>query len=444
MFLWSTIFRRLLIVSLLSTLGIILLSVFFIIRMLPELQRPFMASKMLYLFLEQTPTENIANMEINGKKLIIINEQELNQPQNNYLLPLIKKVDKNHIINGENGPIPFGNVVRNFGLTTEKITDNYYTAWYKDGNYFIMPPDKARLSNSAYITIVLTVVGFILLIFLIFKLLRRLTRPFAEITKAVKQIEHQDLNYRIPLENTFGEYKELSKAFNTMTEKMSHVYEARKYLLLAIAHELRSPLARLKVRKDLINDDNLRGKMRQDINTLEHIIDVIMYTEHFLVGTKVPLDYKMTLSTLLDSICDEYASDNALLSVTITENLEKLAIPATRMNLLLSNLINNAITHGGVDKVDISIYEKQTTTFCIEVIDHGIGLTKDEMQKATQAFWRKDIARTLTNGNFGLGLYICKVIVDSMDGQIQLKHSAGRGLTVIIELPVVLSRFIQE
>ncbi len=296
----------------------------------------------------------------------------------------------------------------------------------------ILPMFGSSLSTTAWFLIGLIVLTTITVLLFNFWSIRRLTLPFSELTRGAHLVESGQLNYRIPIEKTYGEYKELAINFNNMVQTMEHIHEARRHMLLAIPHEVRAPLTRLKVRKDLIVDQKLRENILKDINDIENIISAILCAEkaslqHSELGKQVDLVH------IISTILPDFQNENQIIHFNRSASGLLYSINPDLFEILIRNLVSNAVFYGKNQPINITI-KKEHKNITISIKDQGIGIEQQHIPFLTEPFWRIDPSRQRQSGGYGLGLYICKMIVSGLGGTLNIESEVGSYTCVTIEL----------
>ncbi|WP_434777990.1 sensor histidine kinase [Neisseria sp. Ec49-e6-T10] len=414
-----TVFSMLLLNTLVSSCALVFVLVFSLQRIADEHPRRYL-SKALFsnLVMDKTP-EQLAKININGVPLTVIPQDAINDAQYESYKPLLKIALRDPD-----------------GIAIITNNDNYIAAAFVNKNHtFIVLPQFGRsLSSQALSIIGLITVVIVLILLLNFYSIHLLTKPFIELGRGVKHANQGDLNYRIPLNRTYGEYKTLADSFNTMLQRLHRIHEARRHMLLAIPHELRTPLTRLKVRKDLITDEPLRQAILGDIVNVERILDAILYTEKTHSGEdKINLS-KINVAEFFNEIVLEQLNTKSLIELKMTHNMSFFYSHSVMLVVLMRNLIGNAVFYGQSQPVTIFVKE-QGYALHISVTDRGIGIAEDQLPFLTEPFWREDESRQRESGGYGLGLYICKTIVDGLKGEIKIDSTKGKGTTVQVIFP---------
>ncbi|MFT5691085.1 MAG: signal transduction histidine kinase [Oceanicoccus sp.] len=269
--------------------------------------------------------------------------------------------------------------------------------------------------------------------------IQRMLKPVQDIKRGVKLMGRGDLNYRVPVrsENDLGE---LAGSINQMAGDIEGMLDAKRQLLLAVSHELRSPLTRAKIAVDMLSESNNKSSIADDLTEMQNLISEILETER-MNGPHASLNRtRVNLAILIRSVAKEFATSKfrgSELRFELDSPLPDLALDETRIRLLLRNLIGNAITHSrSTDLSPIISTHILDNTLQIAVQDFGDGIAKEHIAHLTEPFYRADLSRARTTGGFGLGLHLCKLIAEAHGGKLQISSVPGNGSTMVVELPL--------
>lgn len=210
--------------------------------------------------------------------------------------------------------------------------------------------------------------------------------------------------------------------------------ESKSGLLLAISHELRSPLTRMRVNLELLEDDEVQRQLIDDTREMEALISAILESEKLSSG-HAPLTLHITeLTRLVEEVLANHPQRDR-----IHTNLQPLtiAVDGMRFKLMLKNLVDNALQYSSDSNAPIEItLHADPQAVILEVIDQGIGIPASEIPRLKEAFYRPDGARQRNTGGYGLGLYLCQLIVDAHGGTLGIESEPGKGTRVIVSLPI--------
>lgn len=218
-------------------------------------------------------------------------------------------------------------------------------------------------------------------------------------------------------------------AFNDMQERLRRYVEDRTAMVGAIAHDLRTPLTRLRFRIEGLPEEQ-RAKMGADIDQMEEMISAALnfVRDTTRPGERTPLE----LSSLLESLCDEMAETGA---ATEVESGEKVVLEGDPMALrrLFSNLLENAVKFGGRARARVFRDEANAV---VEIEDDGPGIPPADSEKVFEPFYRREPSRSRQTGGIGLGLAVVRSIARGHGGDVALVNRDGGGLTARVQLPL--------
>lgn len=232
-----------------------------------------------------------------------------------------------------------------------------------------------------------------------------------------------------------GDVLHLIRAFNAMQERIHQLLASGSQTLLAIGHDLRTPLARLQLRIDGAKlDPSLRREIEHDIDEIQGLLQSLQnYVDSGQEsGPAERIDIAVTAQTLVDNACDR----GAQAAYYGPAHLEILAHPVS-IRRALSNLVENALTYAG--NVRVAVTDRHDNVE-IEVEDDGPGIPEERLAEALHPFIRFDNARSRDTAGMGLGLPIVDRAVQGEGGTLLLANKPSGGLRVIIRLPRATSR----
>ena len=281
----------------------------------------------------------------------------------------------------------------------------------------------------------MTLAGLLALTLLAFLIVRYLLRPLDDIHAGARRYEAGDFSRPIRRRRR-DELGDLADQVNAMASGLQRMLEGQRGLLLAISHELRSPLTRARLNTELLAESPERSALERDLGQMRDMISGLLEGER-LAGGPAALHSKPTqLNELVQGVVDAQFAGQAL-HWTAEPALPQLRIDPARLQMLVRNLIDNALQHGdGSAPPDIST---RSTPAGIEltVRDHGAGVTAEQLQRLAEPFYRPDSARTRERGGVGLGLYLCRGVARSHGGDLRIDNAAP-GLRVTLVLPLSL------
>ena len=273
-----------------------------------------------------------------------------------------------------------------------------------------------------------------------FAVSRYLTRPLKRLQLASRQLATGDLDVRIPVPGRGGdETVELARDFNSMAEQLQDKIQAQRRLLHDVSHELRSPLARLRVALALAERDpgTSAEQLRRIDRETERLDELI---GQLLVIPDAPLELhdSVDLVGLLRELVEDagFEAGEQHKSIALVTRLSEAVVP-THGDLLkkaFENVIRNALAHTPRQE-QVAVELRSTDgNYAIEVIDRGPGIPTDALERVFEPFFRLDESRQRDTGGYGLGLSIAKRAVAQHGGEISARNTS-QGLCVTITLP---------
>lgn len=257
---------------------------------------------------------------------------------------------------------------------------------------------------------------------------RRLTRPLQLIEDAVDRVGPDGTLEPIP-ETGSAEVQAAAKALNRLSRQLRGAMESRMRLVAAAGHDLRTPMTRMRLRAEFIEDDAERGKWLADLEELDSIADsaIRLVREELGPDGTQPL----RLDRLLHDITAELRAQGHAVDTAALPALEITAGPIA-MKRALRNLIVNAATHGGGARVAL---RREGANAVIRIEDDGPGVPPELIARIFEPFFRVDLARRKAFPGAGLGMAIAREIVERHQGSITIRNRQPRGLEQICTLP---------
>jgi signal transduction histidine kinase len=263
---------------------------------------------------------------------------------------------------------------------------------------------------------------------------RRLTAPVRVLAAAAEALG-RDVNARPLPEDGPTEVAVAAIAFNTMAARIRRFVQDRTELLTAIGHDLRTPITRLKLRAEFVEDDEQRGKILADLEELEAMVSATLAFGRDARTTEPvsSLDLAELLRTILDEAGDAHPE---LVSKLCYEGPPHLTVRARSLALkrVLVNLVANAVNYGGSATVRLS--QPAMRTVMVEVEDDGAGIDPAEMERVFEPFFRGEPSRNRETGGVGLGLPIARNIMRAHGGDVVLANRVSGGVKATVTMPV--------
>ena len=291
-----------------------------------------------------------------------------------------------------------------------------------------MDPERGR--------IVVTLLSLLTLIFVgAFLSIRWILKPVRWLDEGVREVSQGNLKHRVPVKRS-DELKDLAEAFNDMTDRIRSMLHTKEQLLLDVSHELRSPLTRVKVALEFLPEGKARSSIADDIAEMEKMINEILETarmHHLHADLKLqPTDLVATLKEILP----DYQELPPGVRFDDFPRALVINIDPGQIKTVFKNIISNAIKFSdpASDSVQISV-KSEPHHAVVQISDSGIGIPVEELTFIFEPFYRVDKSRSKDTGGYGLGLSLCKTIMEAHNGKIEIASQPGEGTTVSLFFP---------
>lgn len=265
---------------------------------------------------------------------------------------------------------------------------------------------------------------------------RWLVRPIKWIQKGTARIGQGDLDYRIRSTRR-DDLGDLAADINHMADDVRDMLEAKQQLLLAISHELRSPLTRAKVALEFLDEGPVKHDLLDDIREMEHLIADLLESERMNAGHTTLRRSAVELGAMLQSLIhSEFQDRFAQINLHLPSQPVVREVDEVRVRLVAKNLIENALRYmppGGAP-VEVEL-EAKPGMVVLRVRDHGPGIPREHLGRVTEPFYRADPARSRSTGGLGLGLYLAKRIAEAHRGSLVIESELGQGTLCTVTIP---------
>jgi signal transduction histidine kinase len=298
----------------------------------------------------------------------------------------------------------------------------------KDGTWarFRAAPMRIpRLPSSllVYLGLMLSVVAAVVLL-----AVRSVTRPLRVLGDAARSLGEDLARPPLPEEGP-REAREAARAFNEMQARLRGMVDQRTRALSAMSHDLRTPITRLRLRSEMLEDQALREKLQADLDDMQRLVDG---TLQYMRGLKEaePI-HRVDVNGLAAGLADDFASTGRPIEVSGRAERPFRGRPLA-LRRALTNLLENARAYAGTATLRI-----HDTPTCLRLVveDEGPGIPEADLARVVEPFERLEESRNRGSGGVGLGLSIARDIAASHGGALRLENRAPRGLRAILELP---------
>jgi signal transduction histidine kinase len=299
----------------------------------------------------------------------------------------------------------------------------------KDGQWMSFDhPRPWHVSDRPWLLLLSLAILLVSVILLSLLAVRWVTRPLSTLATAADELGRDIRHAPVP-ETGPTEVRRAARAFNDMQTQLLRYLEDRTRLLTAISHDLKTPITRMRLRAELLEDETLKGKLVRDLQDMENMTNS---TLDFLRGLEIeeatqPLD----LMALLESVQSDAAETGQQVSLQGNVRNSFTGRPQA-LRRCLENLIGNAVRYGKQAMISVEDDGKMIT---IRVRDAGKGIPEDQLEKVFEPYYRLEEARSQAGGGTGLGLGIARNIVTLHGGTLVLRNHPAGGLEAVLSLP---------
>ena len=289
----------------------------------------------------------------------------------------------------------------------------------------VVTPQEAAIPVRVGLTLLVLLVTVVVLSLVA---VRWVTGPLRVLATAAQDLG--DNIDRAPLAETGpAEVQRAARAFNTMQKRLQQFIADRTRILTAMSHDLKTPITRLRLRAEAIEDESQRAKIVRDLEEMEAMVT---QTLEFMrdASAQEPVQ-RVDLNALLESLRDDYADMGKRVTLE-GRAAQPCAGRPIALRRCFGNLVDNAIRYG--ERATLRV-EDGASELVVRVLDDGPGMAEAELQKAFEPFFRGEASRSRETGGTGLGLGIARNIARAHGGELTLGNRAGGGLEATLRLP---------
>tara|TARA_B100000131_G_scaffold110596_1_gene107537 strand:- start:5326 stop:6648 length:1323 start_codon:yes stop_codon:yes gene_type:complete len=303
----------------------------------------------------------------------------------------------------------------------------------RDGYDFYMYRSAQEEGLFNYFVLYTALALAALILFLNYFMVNKMLNPVRLLKQGAERIRQGDLSYRVK-SNLQDELGELTESINHMADSLQSMLEAKRQLLMAISHELRTPITKAKLRMEFMPESDEKDQLKEDINEIDLLISDLLEAERLNNDHSALVSERVLLANFIRSIAESFKSNNGEIDIEIPVNDLEFEIDKLRIRLLITNLLNNAVRHGKGNLINVRVSFSGDRGI-IEVKDNGEGISEEHITQITEPFYRADSARQRNTGGFGLGLYLCRLIAQAHGGEMIIVSQEGQGTQITVNLP---------
>ncbi len=319
----------------------------------------------------------------------------------------------------------------NLSTFTVRTRGRFFEIYKVDDGYVIFAPPSPRDDIDLERAIIPLVVIFTALASLLYFSLRWIFGPIKKLSEGVELISAGNFETEIEI-NTKDELGNLGDSINEMKINISNMIKAKESLLIDVSHELRSPLTRIKLANEFIDDGNIKNKIRDDVKEMEAMITELLETYRMDIVQEKLNTEKADIVELTKKVISKFSNS----SINFKSDIEKkdVIIDKDKMEIVIRNILDNAVKYSAGKPVDVSILNVPAgkNEVSLSVRDKGKGIEKEEIKNIFEPFYRIDKSRGKKIRGYGLGLSIVKKILDLHNSTIEVKSKPDEGTEFII------------
>jgi len=297
---------------------------------------------------------------------------------------------------------------------------------------FYLSDSDATGSNQSVLWLLIG--GLLFLVGVVYIVQLSQLRPLRWLKESVEKVSAGDLSTRVPVVR-MDEVGQVARAFNHMTERVEDMLNDHDRLMADVSHELRSPLARIKVALEMLPQSSKRDQIATDVREMEALTSALLERERIKNRTDRRDTEEFDLVALTRNIVDGF--EGQVPTVVLAESPDVLKIRADKalLKVLVQNLVDNAVKFSLDDSGPIEVrLGRDEESISVTIDDDGRGIPDDMTGRVLEPFVKLDPARGHRSG-YGLGLNLCQRIVQAHGGSIRLQSRQPRGTRATVTLP---------
>jgi signal transduction histidine kinase len=297
---------------------------------------------------------------------------------------------------------------------------------------FFLPEDATTIVVSSVMW--LWIGGLLFLVGVVYAVQVSQLRPLRWLKEGVDKVSEGDLTTRVPVVR-MDEIGQVGRAFNHMTGRVEQMLNDHDRLMADVSHELRSPLARMKVALEMMPEGDKRDQIAADIREMEALTAALLERERIKNRASHLQTEAFDLVALVRDVVAIFNADGPGVILSAAPDTLQTEADRALIKVLLQNLVDNAVKFSLDDSAAIEVrINSDDAIVTITVEDDGPGIPEEQADKVLEPFVKLDPSRGHGNG-YGLGLNLCQRIVQAHSGEINIERRQPRGTSISIKLP---------
>lgn len=360
-------------------------------------------------------------------------------------LPRLDRQNNQYLLNaGENGEPMGGDDVPMAAKSISDALGEHYALTFRDipgvqkhfqahltladGSPITVDVRPAALPVAYWLPVVL-LLQLALLLGCTWFAVRLAVRPLTRLAQAVETLDPNA--HPTPLdEQGPTEVAHAAAAFNQMQKRIAEYLKERMQILAAISHDLQTPITRMKLRAEFMDDSADRDKLWSDLSEMEHLVrEGVAYARSVHGATEA--SHRIDVDAFLDSLVFDYQDMHKSVSLS-GKSAVVLDTRPHALRRVLVNLVDNALKFAGAAELEVG--STATGDLSIKILDRGPGIAEDELVQVMQPFYRVESSRNRGTGGTGLGLAIAQQLAVAIGGSLTLSNRVGGGLCAQVRI----------
>lgn len=317
------------------------------------------------------------------------------------------------------------------------ITELDHGVWMISVNhnfgYYFFAYNFDKIKNNEVQLSILLIIILTLVFTAAYFLIRWILKPIHWLTGGIERIIKGNLQYQVPLRGT-DELGLLTESFNSMTRRIQDMIRLKEQLLLDVSHELRSPLTRMKVALEFVSDGPTRKSIEEDLSEVEKMITEILETERLNSSHGKLYLAEENISEIIKEVAQSFKDELPGIKLIAMPVNVPLKIDLDRVKTVFKNVLENSMKYSSSKSQPVEITVTDEKMFVvIQIKDYGPGIPQEELPYLFEPFYRIDKSRSKDTGGYGLGLSLCKKIMEAHGGTIEISSKLNIGTTVFLK-----------
>jgi signal transduction histidine kinase len=278
---------------------------------------------------------------------------------------------------------------------------------------------------------------------------KRIVQPLIQMEEITKKFASGHLEERLP-SNDIPEVDQLATSFNHMAATLEGIEQRRRELVSDLTHELRTPLTVLKGYLEGLSDGTIEPsaemyeRLSREATRMQRLVNDLQELSKMEAGylpiDAHPIELQPLLSSIVRRFADQLLTENSpQMRLDCPLDMPRVLADPERVEQILVNLISNALRYTSRGSVTVKVYPEGDKAW-ITVIDTGLGIAEADLPHVFERFWRADRSRDRSSGGTGIGLAICRRLVELHGGGIEVQSQLGKGSMFRFSLPIARER----